>query len=116
MTLEEKRIKIAEHLGWKGPFGWGNAPTYQGGEEQGLVGIDPDGDVQILPNFFRDLNDCHEMLRTMPYEKEASYMHILTYKIMMKDEGVSEFDKHMATPCQRSAAFGLTFGLWKDGE
>jgi len=112
MTLEEKRIKIAEAMGWHhihydGPDLIVGHPRSQKAPDIGPIPV---------PDYFNDLNACHEMLMAMPYEKEALYMHCLTYKIMMKDEGVSEFDKHMATPPQRAEAFGICLGLWKEGE
>lgn len=127
MTQEEKRIKIAKAMGWKAPFGWGNYPEREGGTSQGFVGTDPDGDIDVVPDYFRSLDDC----RTFEETDEEHIPVLVSFNMPTHVRYIAEMvgaeiddmpdtgDFYLvlnATAAQRAEAFGLTLGLWKEGE
>lgn len=67
-----------------------------------------------LPNYFGDLNAIHEALKSLPYQEQPRYLQVLTRDVLMKDEGVSDWDKHMAEAPQRCEALLRTIGKWKE--
>ena len=107
MTNEEKNIKICEALGWRrikpdmvGPLCWEKA------NEPHTLGFTAYWQHE-LPNYFGDLNACHEM------EKRLSWIQGNEYNENLCD--ILPPDQHIyhATAAQRAEAFGLTLGLWK---
>jgi len=114
LAQEQKRIKIAEARGWKYISNSGNH-----GIPYGLPPDAPDTlprDLQNLPDYFNDRDAIIVAVEQIPYERQPYYMQHLTRDVMMKDAGVSDFERHNATAAQRAEAFGLTLGLWKEGE
>lgn len=67
-----------------------------------------------IPDYLSDLNAMVSALDALPYEKQAIYMHILCFKVMMKSEGVSDYEKHTATAAQRAEAFLRTLNIWTE--
>ena len=107
MTQEQKRIKIAEACGW---IDVEMCPV--SGRLSGYV----DGDYHGVPDYFSDLNACHEM------EKVLTEEQCYTYHALLKcdEPPTSEHEVNMwvfhTAAAQRAEAFGLTLGLWKEGE
>ncbi len=114
MTQDEKRIKIAEACGWKRLTGepqdmlW-PCNSYVTGKD-GIImkkpgvthrhGVSP-------PDYFNDLNACHEM------EEFISSSLRLRYTLNLTDITDDFFwSKARATAAQRAEAFGLTLNLW----
>mgnify|MGYP003656530614 CR=1 FL=1 len=125
MKQQEKRIKIAEACGWshiETDRQFANGLTNQ--PNDGLIGISPINKKQnlltrncawIIPDYFNDLNACHEIEKSIP--KEVFYMMNLV-KVMKETGtlGVRSDKTYRATATQRAEAFGLTLGLWEAGE
>lgn len=117
MTPQEQRIAIAEWRGWTAireqdycdPI----VNPYDGPILQFWQGVNPDtGDEEELPDYGGDLNAIAEAVGKLPYEKQSIYMNILTFKVLMKEEGVSDFDRHQASAAQRTEALCRT--LWPE--
>jgi hypothetical protein len=72
------------------------------------------GIATLVPNYFADLNAMHEaekMLRRAPDTFQPGGIgHYLCLLDEMFDEPIT------STAAQRAEAFGLTLGLWKEGE
>ncbi len=109
MTNEEKRIKLAEHLGWTGPFGWGRPsyPDHEGIERQGFVGTDPDGDIEIVPNYFGDLNAIHDAEKTL---RDDALRDKMSDALMLTANDA--FPLWHASASERTEALGQSLGLW----
>ena len=60
-----------------------------------------------------DLNAMHEAEKVLTYEQLPVYIATLKNPVLMKDEGVSDFDLMHSTAAQRAEAFLRTLGLWK---
>lgn len=101
LTTDEKRVKIAEACGYRrnerNVWGYGSKT-----EDDGLQ----------LPDFLRDLNAMHEAEKVLTYAQQPRYIHILRHRVLMCDEGVSDFDLMHATASMRAEAFGQTLNLW----
>lgn len=103
MSPQEMNIKIAESLGWLKCERLGREVYY-----------DPTGGHVLpheLPNYYADLNACHEMEEKLTEKEEAGYFLELQ-KII-----VPPYLKHFA-PCiratapQRCEAYLRVKGLW----
>ena len=92
MSPEQKRIKIAEALKWKdtGPY-WSPVP---------------------MPDYFNDLNACHEMEKGLSVSQRFQYNSELARFRPLHEKG----DITFSTAAQRAEAFGITLGLWEAGE
>lgn len=120
LTQEQKRIKIAEACGWKrkGKLKLWNSPIVGGGWEY----------LQGLPDYFNDLNACHEMERAVlialfsgPENDTASgserlCIQLENYKKNLHSQYFGMGSPWHYTAAQRAQAFGLTLNLWKAGE
>jgi hypothetical protein len=100
MTQDQKRIKIAEACGWK--TGYRDLEAWR-----------------PLPDYFSDLNATHKA--------EKVIVDWVAYRINLSrvvgigcapDLDICDDIKSFlsATAAQRAEAFGLTLGLWKEGE
>lgn len=103
MTQEQKRIKIAEACGLYASHS----------SEYGLV----DQRGVALPDYFSDLNACYEMEKVLP--EYGVYFSKL--ERICQDSGALRWASPgiwsvHSTASQRAEAFGLTLGLWKEGE
>ena len=126
MTQEEKRRRIAgvcaglvfRDEGWRYPDieDWQKYQAVYRGE--GFVGLSKP-DWPIGPDYFGDLNACHEMEKTLLPDL-SGYGQMLTN---ICDEYAAQhgYDdlKSWRTTCgpeQRAEAFGLTLNLWEAGQ
>jgi hypothetical protein len=115
MTQEQKRILIAEACGWKlihlpaetdDPLYQDVPATDVWQTPQGVfVRFDP-------PNHFTSLDTMHEAERTMTNNQRYNYAACL-HKIMKTYHPIELIFADAPT---RAEAFGLTLGLWKEGE
>lgn len=103
MTQEEKRIKLAEAVGWT-PTPWGAWTQARGG----IPSTECPSHAE-LPDYFNDLNEVHELEEILEdcEIKWADYRRCLIKLI--------EPHRHElhATASQRCEALGLTLNLWK---
>lgn len=112
LTQEEKRIKIAEALGYTRCIG-GCQPK---GETEPRYWRTPSGrEVRVIPDYFNDLNACHEMEKQTPKEY-ASLLRLIVadaHHIKASDaDCLSDNALVKATAAQRAEAFGLSLKLW----
>lgn len=104
MTLEEKRIKIAEACGWKRHYNTDKQWRYDGdGPDDWIVEDD-------LPNYFNSLDACHEMEKVLKDHEIEQYNDLLG-SFLWSGYPASRRNFH-ATAAQRAEAFGRTLGLW----
>lgn len=107
MTSEKKKkqIKIAEARGWHDIK---QNPLCLSDHRQ-LVGFNASNLIELwgIPNYFSDLNACHEMEEDLTLEQRVEYSNNLA-RICG-----TEKEKIYATASQRAEAFGLTLKLWK---
>ena len=96
MTQEQKRIKIAEACGWK----------HIERLRTGWYGCHEQSPFEELPDYFSDLNACHNMEKSL-----CSIDHWIRFEKYLAELG-TKFIWH-ATATQRAEAFGLTLKLWK---
>ena len=99
LTQEQKRIKIAGAQGWtgiRGNIGYPNAAA-----EAAEV-------YHVIPNYFNDLNACHEMEKRLTYDQYVRNTETLDLLI----GGPAYRPATYATAAQRAEAFGLTLNLW----
>lgn len=113
MTQEEKRIAIAEHLGWKV---FRNEDTLDIAALSALTCYPPGGEfVRDLPDYFADLNAMHEAEKTVIYKDGHDSDLADDYRFNL----VLEADAGMrisASASQRAEAFVRTLGLTKEGD
>lgn len=116
LTQEQKRIKIAEACGWK----LENINDYlDSPSDTELIGSLGRNIWGIVPDYFNDLNACHEMEKVLP--RETKYSPFREYLTRLNglscssrcsgDQGICG-DTTCATAAQRAEAFGLTLNLW----
>lgn len=125
LTEQEKRIKIAESCGWEwkdagtGPCWHRPTGEYRGRPLFSQLHTKEEEAIFYLPDYFNDLNACHEM--------EKFLVDWVAYRILLSqivgigyapDLEICDDIKSFlsATASQRAEAFGLTMGLWKEGE
>ena len=120
---DQKRIKIAEACGWKR------------GKRREASFADPSKDIEYdswispagfperkIPDYFADLNACHEMEKVIPFDDTAQgHWGYIGHLVQITGAEFLESYKEAyvlahATAAQRAEAFGLTLGLWKEGE
>lgn len=119
MTQEEKQLKIAEALGWKnchtpGLKGLivGKAPEAWASAHRAChYEIEPKGIWHEIPDYFTDLNACHEMESILTDDEYSKYGWTI-----LGDGKIECRDFLGAKAAQRAEAFGLTLGLWEEGE
>lgn len=121
LTQEQKRIKIAKACGWLDIYR-GSRKGNRHPEGSLLWGTqDPDSinyerTYRVIPDYFNDLSAIIGAVLALPHEQQPYYMDNFTRKVMMKETGVSDFEKHNATAAQRADALGITLKLWEAGE
>lgn len=122
MTQDEKRIKIARACGW----------TCTLDDNQFWRATRPDGSFTYelwcsqdnvwsagIPDYFHDLNACAEMEKVLTANQANLYRKMLdgiTGQAYVGSRHPHLCYGHHATATQRAEAFGLTLGLWKEGE
>ena len=102
MNKEQKRIKLAEAAGWKEISDWKAA---------GINGKHPtESWVEVIPDYFNDLNEVHELEKILTLSQFWSYADRLNAMV----DGSKGKDSYIsATAAQRAEAIGLTLNLWK---
>lgn len=120
MTINEKRIKVAERCGWREAF-----PRHPDlGKERGGIllpytyeNLHTKQRVQIIPDYPSSLDAMHEaekMLNEKERYKYSAILHALSYPNSTHDKW---FFYVTASPSlMRFEAFGIATGLWKEGE
>lgn len=100
MTQQEKRIKIAETCGW----------TDITDDGMGTIGTDPqDGRREDIPDYFYDLNACHDMEKVVLENAGSWVRYVKEIKVQSNLVGLPHFHLPAA---QRAEAFVETFKLW----
>lgn len=129
LTQEQKRVKIAEACGWKPVYDFGTSRVFMfkadkaagyirnlNGEASTTNGSI--ANVDELPDYFNDLNACHEMEKAIPEDLLEEYQFMVD-RLACGDPpdayrhwsmGLSEAIS--APPNIRAEAFGLTLNLW----
>ena len=92
MNQEEKKLKIAVAI------------KIVSHDQIGPLFKTPHGYVRDCPDYFSDLNACHEMEKSL-----RSAQQCRDYADMLNDGNGG----HFATAAQRAEALGLTLGLWE---
>jgi hypothetical protein len=129
MTQSEKRIKIAEACGWEWLTRKNDNLSWlfpKGLEAKGIMLGHVHGPefvkevkgsrrcgfgVLHAPDYFNDLNACHEMEAILTDDEYSKYGWTL-----LGDGKFACRDFLGAKAAQRAEAFGLTLGLWEEGE
>jgi hypothetical protein len=99
MTIQEKNIKIAQEYGYKDI--WEGVP----GRFNGCL----NGEWSQIPDYFSDLNACHEFEKTICGENFDTPLWVSF--LCNLDRVVNKRRAH-ATAAQRAEAFGKTLNLW----
>jgi len=110
-TEDEKRILIAEKIGWKNCILIQAAKLetskFNVWKPKSITGIAPWDDEfdgpRGLPDYFHDLNAAHIMEKNLTIEEWDSYCDVL---------GGSKQACAHATSDRRAEAFGTILGLW----
>jgi hypothetical protein len=102
MTIEQKRIKLAEAAGW------------QLHPKDRFIVIPPNSphsvqSLSTIPNYFNDLNAVHELEKVLKLHQFWSYADLLS---VMVDTSRGKDSYISATATQRAEAIGLTLNLW----
>jgi len=126
LTLEQKRIKIAEACGWTlFSDGWARPDTqfYADGRPVPLDEITSFTEAG-LPDYFSDLNAMHKAEESLT-DYQWDQMFNLLIDIRWKDASSEQrkgigtqkvLSPSRATAAQRAEAFGLTLNLWNENE
>lgn len=119
LTQEEKNIKICEALGWRrikpdmvGPLCWEKA------NEPHEFGFTAYWQHE-LPNYFNDLNACHEMEKVLDEKQELRYLAKLAAQVSIGKQHTVSWNRertYHATATQRAEAFGLTLNIWEPAQ
>lgn len=116
LTQDQKRSKIAEFCGWKffpeGIYrpGISCVPAWENGD---VIASHP-------PDYFNDLNACHEMEKAMPLKEMTHYMAVLYHAVVPEE---LKYPDHFltwdlawrltfATATTRAETFGKSLSLW----
>jgi len=117
LTLEQKRIKIAEACGWTlFSDGWARPDTqfYADGRPVPLDEITSFTEAG-LPDYFSDLNAMHEAEQRWLGNVEKLRMDGPFY-LEWRNYRSRLADNISATATQRAEAFGLTLNLWNEND
>lgn len=111
LTQEQKRIKIAEACGWK--------DCHRSEHWMKTIGTldEVDGDnYKELPDYFNDLNACHEMEKVLTRFQLLNYYNTFLFTIVCghkESHCALDFAKVCSSTAeQRAEAFGKTLDLW----
>ena len=117
MTQEQKRIAIAKACGW--------VIMADGRAFNKTSMLDDDNCVcDSPPNYFNSLDAMHEAEKVKEMAFDSDYAYWLAH-VAVRDRGLNEDKLDVGdgyqialttTAAQRAEAFGLTLGLWKEGE
>lgn len=124
LTQEEKRIKIAEACGWRyfddpcTRITWLYGPNNRMRPKAELLKDSPAAGRQLfiadefsLPNYFEDLNACHEMENALDRNsKRGKYCEIL--ELLTGIPHMRPFNIVHATASMKAEAFGAAMDLW----
>ncbi len=108
MTPEEQNIAIAQSVGWKMKMSetFGELWLKPGAQEEGDTIYTRDE----IPNYYGDLNACHEMEKVL--DKDQRYHYVTRLVESNKTGGGYIF----VTAPQRCESFLKVKGLWKDSK
>lgn len=127
MTTEQKRIKIAEACGW---LDITRCTRRLKPAEDGVCVMgtkDPPSinyarEYSFLPDYFNDLNACHQMEKMLTHENWQTYSERLRTEVGFGCEDYRDANGTVvielcgpqwhATAAQRAEAFGKTLNLW----
>jgi len=120
MNEVDKRIKIAEACGYKRfniPYNNEQKVLALNQEQANSIKLGRDINTEFIPNYFSDLNACHEMESGI---MSGQYGTISDYIKNLADECIAEYPEHAvdwsclisSSASQRAEAFGKTLGLW----
>lgn len=123
MTDEQINIAIAEACGWRCcKRDMRIAELVHTHPYHGLVGIEPtakeydgskDWQYWVIPNYCDDLNAMHEAEESLNHLQQCEFAEKL-FRVMIGEDGVSEFMKIHSTAAQRAEAFLRTIGKWEE--
>jgi len=116
MTIDEKRIKVAEKCGWKQLDAWAHSTQWAGRWETGNP--NPVETAVSIPDYPNDLNSMHEAEKVLSI-KLPIVPHTESEKTRYFNRLVEKCGGYgcaFADAATRFEAFGLTLGLWKEGE
>lgn len=123
MTPERIRIKVAEAMGWTGPFverEWLREYGPEGEDVWGkCVGTNPQWERDQVPNYPFDLNACAEFEKTLYPDRAEHYYNTLRAVITNNEyhgvmEGYNGWFMLHATALQRCEAYLRVKGLWEE--
>ena len=115
MTQEQKRIKIAEKVGWK--FHPLTEHLYSEQEKADAImcwvrpGNDP-WQMERVPDYFNDLNAMHEAEMNLPRQLNHIDYWQKGYGRFQTILAELTITPYSATAAQRAEAFGKTLSLW----
>lgn len=108
--------RIAEKCGWK--YHKYQADVGEGRFEELEVYVDKNGcHYTSIPNYFSDLNACHEMEKTLTdgeWERFDLTLDEIVYR--ERDPSKNRYRRCSATAPQRCEAFLRTVGGWEEGK
>lgn len=112
LTEDEKRIKIAEHLGWTDM----SSQNHQVTDATFPYGRPPTGEFySVPPDYFHDLNAMHEAECGINENCQAIYEAELYRVCGVNPQTIfakDTFKMFCATAAQRAEAFGKALNLW----
>ena len=107
LSQDEKRILLAKHFGWTDIHG---GPPEGGMFWRGANPKRPLGLKEEIPDYFNDLNACHEAEKTILPAHGLRYSQAL-FDICNQDTCSSANMLH-ATAIQRAEVLGQILNLW----
>jgi len=105
MTQQEKRIKIAQACGWKMLDG----KEYKWEDPSGHIFEDWSKRVVMCPDYFNNLNACHDMEKVVLENAGSWVRYVKEIKVQSCLTGLPHFHIPAA---ERAEAFGKTLNLW----
>lgn len=114
LTNEEKRIRIAEAVGWTSVCVDKNPCAPPRGSQPNS------GECVALPGYFNDLNACHEAekwaYKNQPPGWSMAYTEALREQSFKSRDAIEYNWTWHATAPQRFEALGQTLALWEAGQ
>lgn len=114
MSPIKQQQAIAESCGWTDI----QDPHFMSALMKTPVGRVPGGDslggFTSIPDYLGSLEAINSAVASLPYDRQPVYIHKLTFTVMMKEEGVSDFERHLATAPQRAEAYLRTIDKWEE--